>query len=156
PIFCGPVNDPDARDWKEYAQLCGGRFANISQDKGAVVIAAPQDKELAELSTKLNKTYVWYGKDAKVRAENQSLQDANAAKLGEGAAATRAQSKAGGLYRNADADLVDMLKKDPKFDVTKLKDDELCDELKKLKPEEREAYVKKMATEREAVQKQII
>src|SRR6185369_15697867 len=41
PIFCGPADHRDAVDWKEYAQLCGGRFASIDQDKGAVAVTTP-------------------------------------------------------------------------------------------------------------------
>src|SRR5262249_37691970 len=29
PIFCGPANHPEGRDWKEFAQMCGGKFSNI-------------------------------------------------------------------------------------------------------------------------------
>src|SRR5262249_4177322 len=34
PIFCGNPGHPDARDWKEFAAQCGGRFASIDQDRG--------------------------------------------------------------------------------------------------------------------------
>src|SRR5438876_7367623 len=37
-IYCGGADDGDARDWREYAMLCGGKFANINQD--AVVAIA--------------------------------------------------------------------------------------------------------------------
>jgi hypothetical protein len=155
PIFCGPANDKDAVDWKEYAQLCGGRFASINQDKGAVTVTTPMDKELSELSTKINRTYVTYGGEAKDKQANQAVQDANALKNAPAAAATRALSKANGVYHCDDWDLVDRMKNDPKFDIKKLKDEELCEELRKLKPEEREAHVKKKAAERETIQKDI-
>ena len=48
--------------------LCGGRFASIDQDKGTVAVATPMDKELAELSAKLNTTYVAYGSEGKEQA----------------------------------------------------------------------------------------
>src|SRR5262249_15719827 len=120
PIYCGHVNDNDARDWKEYAQLCGGRFNHIDQDRGAVAIATPHAKERAELSGKLNTTYVLFGALGKEKAANQAAQDENAARAGLGVAAARADSKAGRLYRNEDWDLVDRMKKDPKFDVKKV------------------------------------
>jgi hypothetical protein len=155
PIYAGPASDSDARDWIEFAKLCGGQFINIDQQRGAVAVATPQDKELIALSEKLNKTYVAYGAVAKEKAENQAAQDANALRLGAGAAAGRGVSKAGGLYRNSDWDLVDKLKEDPKFDIRKVPADQLCDELKKMKPEEREEYVKKKLAERESIQKKI-
>jgi hypothetical protein len=109
---------------------------------------------------------VAYGKEGKDRAENQLKQDANAAKApapsGAGgvasapvAALERSVSKAGGLYRNSGWDLVDRLKNDKNFDITKVKEEDLCDEMKKLKPEERLAYVKKKAAERAEIQKKI-
>jgi hypothetical protein len=70
------------------------------------------------------------------QAQNQTAQDANAAKVR--AAAGRAISKATGLYRNSDWDLVDRMKDDPKFDITKVPE-AAPDELKKMKPAERVA-----------------
>jgi len=155
PIFCGNAAERDAADWKEFAALAGGRFASIDQQQGLVAIATPMDKELAVLSTNLNSTYVVYGgKDNAMKAENQVAQDSNA--TGAGVAATRAQAKASALYRCDVWDLVDRCKNDPKFDVKKLADAELNDAMKKMKPEEREKYVKEMAAKREALQKQIV
>src|SRR5688572_3833388 len=57
PIYCGNPDDPDARDWREYAGLSGGRFATIDQNKN-VAIVTPVDKQLADLGLKLNATYV--------------------------------------------------------------------------------------------------
>jgi hypothetical protein len=51
--------------------------------------------------------------------------------------------------------LVDRLKEDPKFDVTKVAEADLPEEMRKLKPDERAGYVKKKANERAAMQKQI-
>lgn len=154
-IFCGPANHRDAADWKDFAALAGGRFVNINQDGGVVAIATPMDKELAELGAKLNDTYVVYGgKKSEEKKQNQVAQDANAAS--SGGLAPRTASKASGLYRNDAWDLVDRLKNDPKFDIKKVPENELCDELKKLKPDEREAYVKKMAEKRDGLQKQIL
>lgn len=155
PIFCGPASDKAANDWRELAQLAGGRFASIDQDRGAVAIATPVDKQLGELSAKLNGTYLFFGKVAQEKAANQVEQDANAIKLSASAAATRAVTKAGVLYRNAEWDLVDRLRDDPKFDITKVADADLPEEMRKMKPEERVAHIKKKADERNALQKQI-
>jgi hypothetical protein len=155
PIFCGPADHPESKDWKEFALMSGGRFMNIDMDRGVRVVAAPQDKALAELSGKLNTTYVSYGKDGKAKAENQKLQDANAYQAGSGIAAARAMTKGGELYRNSAWDLVDRLKEDPKFDVKKVPEADLCDEMKKMKPEEREKYLKDMLAKRESIQKEI-
>jgi hypothetical protein len=156
-IYCrwsGPLpGEPEG--WQNLAKMAEGRFAQIDMKKGTFTIATPQDRRLEELGAALNRTYVAYGM-REVREEkvaNQVAQDANAAKLL--AAAGRASTKATGLYRNTEWDLVDRLKDDPNFDITKVPEAELCDELKKLKPAERVAYVQKKRTEREALQKEI-
>jgi hypothetical protein len=154
-IFCGSGNHADAAGWRDFSTLAKGQSASIEQNQGPVVIAAPQDKELAELSAKLSSTYVAYGKAGQAKAENQKLQDQNALQQGKEVAAARAATKATGFYRNGAWDLVDRLKEDPKFDIKKVPDEEFCDTLKKLKPEEREAYVRKKLAERDEMQKQI-
>jgi hypothetical protein len=156
PIYCGNPDDNDARDWREFAGLCGGRFAAIDQNKSRVAIATPVDKELAELGAKLNTTYVCYGKDGMAKGQNQITQTANAEKQGKDVAAARTYSQANGIYKCEDWDLVDRMKADPKLDISKIPEDELSPELKKLKPAERVTYVKDMATKREALQKQVL
>jgi hypothetical protein len=157
-IYCGPATGRDAPSWQELANLAGGQYASIDQNRNVLAqINAPQDKKLAELSAELNKTYIAYGgAEGEKARENQLLQDANARQLGGQAEATRASAKASGLYRNARWDLVDRFKNDPKLDLAKLAEDELCEEMKKMKPEEREKYVKDMLKKRDEIQKQIV
>lgn len=157
-IYCTwPRAQANEREgWQNFAKLAEGRFAQIDMKKGTVAVVTPHDKKLEELSAKINKTYVAYGKQEvrEGKAQLQAAQDSNAAKA-PGAAAGRAISKGGALYRNSEWDLVDRYKEDAKFDIAKVPDAELPDELKKLKPEERLAYVKKKLAEREAIQKEI-
>jgi hypothetical protein len=153
-IYCGQVSHPDAAGWKDYAKQAKGEYFSIDQDKGTVVVNTPFDKELTDLSGKMSSTYIAFGKDGKEKALNQQAQDANAANA-PGAGAARAESKASALYRNSGWDLVDKLKDDPKFDIKKVPVEDLCEEMKKMTPEEREAHVKKKLAEREAMQKQI-
>jgi hypothetical protein len=154
-IYCGPENDTIAPGWKAVAEQCGGKFASINMNKaGATVVATPFDKDLNALSGKLNGTYLFYGKAHEELKQNQVAQDSNATKAALGAGAARAATKGGDLYRNTQ-DVIDKLAEDSKFDVNKLKDDELPAELKKLKPEERTALIKKKTEERAELQKQI-
>jgi von Willebrand factor type A domain len=155
PIYCGNPDDPDARDWREFAGLCGGRFATIDQNKGHVAIATPVDKQLAELGVKLNATYVRYGVNGKQKALNQEAQTSNATSQSAAVAAARVTSQNSALYKCDDWCLVDRMKADPKLDITKIPESELSEEMRKMKPEERVAYVKDMTTKREALQKEI-
>ena len=138
------------------------RHVDIDQNRAAqqVVVKTEFDDQIIKLGEQLNNTYVAYGADGKAKAENQLKQDANAAAApaaaggAKGAAVERSVTKAGGLYRNATWDLVDKMK-EKDFDITKVKEEDLCDELKKIKPEERLAYLKKKSEEREELKKKI-
>jgi len=153
-IFCGPESTGKSTGWADAARWADGRYAAIDQDGGTVVINTPYDKELAALGVKLNKTYVAYGRGGGKGRANQTLQDANASKLGAPAAAQRAAAKSSGLYRNASWDLVDA-EKEQKVDVAKLKTEELPEEMRKMTPAERKKYVAAKAAERAEVQKAI-
>jgi hypothetical protein len=164
-IYCGPDANPETAGWKAYAGQCGGKYANIDMNKAAaeVTIATPFDKELVTENEKLNKTYVAYGKDGAEKRANQLAQDQNAAAAGaappggvtNAANLGRIDAKAGALYRNDTWDIIDRMKEDPKFDWKKLKEEELCEEFRKIKPEERETFLKQKGEERAAVQKKI-
>ena len=156
-IFCGDNSEGIRTSWMEGAKLADGTYVSINQNEVLPAIVAPQDKELEKLSGELNKTYLAYGKaEARQRfAENQVAQDANAAKAAPGAAQLRANVKASGLYKNSDWDLVDGLKDGTLKKLEELKEDELPDELKKLKPEERKAFVEAKAKARGELQEKI-
>jgi post-segregation antitoxin (ccd killing protein) len=119
-------------------------------------IAAPQDKDIAVLNSKLNSTYIGYGAAAPVAKARQEAQDANAASAPGGSTvlAQRALSKSSANYSNAHWDLVDRAK-EKGFDISKLKDAELPEELRKVSAEERKAFIAKKTAEREALQKEL-
>jgi len=154
-IYCGPESSSEYALWKSFAKDSDGQGAYISQDKARqAAITTPFDKELAELSGKLNTTYLARKSDDK-RAANQSVQDGNAEKAAPAAAAERGISKANGLYKNSDWCLVEQLQLDPKMDLSKIKEEDLPEELRKLKAEERIPYLKKKLEERLELQKKI-
>jgi hypothetical protein len=153
----------EGAEWAKFSEKCSGRHMAIDMNKAVkqVVVKTEFDDQIVKLGEELNKTYVAYGAAGKERAENQVKQDQNAAKAapaapgaGAVAAIARAESKAGALYKNAAWDLVDKMK-EKDFDLKNLKEEELCDDLKKLTPEERVAFVKKKADERAELQKKI-
>jgi hypothetical protein len=164
-IYCGQDKHPEAAGWKDYAASAGGKYANIDMNRAAaeVTIATPFDKDLVSENEKLNKTYVAYGKDGAEKKTNQLAQDQNAAAAGaappggvtNAANLGRIDAKAGALYRNDTWDIIDRMKEDPKFDWKKLKEEELCEEFRKVKPEERDAFLKQKSEERETVRKKI-
>ena len=156
-IYCGPATHPETQGWKDFAKASGGKYANIDQDKSKaeVAIKSPFDEELQKLSTAINKTYVCYGERGAEGKANQAAQDANALKAAPGAALDRAATKAGKLYSNSSWDLIDRMNTEKGFDLKKLKEEELPEELRKMKPEERLTFLTKKAAERVAIQKTV-
>lgn len=155
-IFCGPEKTGVASMWQQGAVLADGSFLSIDQNRVVAAIPAPQDKQLAALSAKINKTYIAYGaeKKRKAFAANQAAQDVNAAKLGGYSAVSRAVTKGSQLYRNGGWDLVDALK-DGKIKLEDIKKESLPKELQAMTLDERKAYVKKKAAERAAISQKI-
>jgi post-segregation antitoxin (ccd killing protein) len=155
-IHCGPEQEGIEGKWKDGAALADGRFLVINQDARIAHIAAPQDKDIATLNAKLNSTYIAYGRSGGEGKARQEAQDANAAAAPGGSTvlATRALSKASANYSNAQWDLIDRAK-EKGFDISKLKDEELPEELRKLGVEERKAFIAKKTAEREALQKEL-
>ncbi|MCU0864633.1 MAG: VWA domain-containing protein [Planctomycetes bacterium] len=138
-IFCGDPTEGINTGWAEVAKLADGKYAAIQQDQ-SVAIVTPFDAQLVELSTAMNSTYLPYGAQREVWAANQVAQDSNAAVLNVAAAAQRCQTKASGLYDNRQWDLVDACA-DPKFELDKVKKEDLPEALRKLPLAELQATV---------------
>ena len=156
-IYCGPANHPEAAGWAAFAARCGGKYANIDQNRGRaeMTIKTPFDDEIQKLGAKINETYLWYGLKGADAKANQLAQDQAAAGAAGGVAAERSVTKASVFYKNAECDLIDKMLAEKEFDLKKLKEEDLPPELKKLKPDEREGYVKKKAAERSEIQKKV-
>lgn len=154
-IHCGTRHEGENGGWHTGARLAEGRFLTIDQDKAVAHIEAPQDKEILRISIELNKTYVSYGKDGARGIANQMAQDANADRFSAaGAPVQRAITKTSGNYKNSTWDLVDACKKDG-VKIESVQEEELPRELRELKPEARQAYIDKKATERARLQAEI-
>ena len=155
-IHCGPEQEGIEGKWKDGAALADGRFIVINQDAQITNVPAPQDKKIAELNAKLNSTYIGYGAGGFAGKARQEKQDANAAAAPAGAAvlATRALSKSGANYSNAQWDLVDRAKQKD-FDFSKIKAEELPEEMRKLSADERKEFIAKKTAEREELQKEL-
>ena len=150
-IHCGP-GVPDG--WRDGALLADGKSMNINQNQAVVHVAAPQDKQIAELGVELNRTYIAYGALGKEAARRQVAQDTNAAKASIASAQSRAVSKANSFYRNARWDLCDALK-EGKVDLAKIKPEDLPENMRKMTVAQRIAYVKKMSADRGSLKKKI-
>lgn len=153
-IFCGNVRQGVSTKWKDGAVLTGGEYMAIDHNRQVVHIKTPYDKVIIELNGKLNNTYIGYGSRGREKKAMQSMQDSNAAEMQEAVAVKRTLSKSSSYYRNSSWDLVDAVK-DENLDVSKLKQDDLPQELKGKSEKEIKAYVSKKKAERSAIQTEI-
>jgi hypothetical protein len=153
-IFCGAEAEGRNTSWKDGADLADGSFMTIDQNERVVHVAAPQDKEIEELGKQINQTYVSYGVAGAEGKMRQEAQDANAAKASPASSVERVKTKGGGSYQNSSWDLVDAVNT-RQVALKDMKAEDLPEEMRQLKPEDREAYVAKKTQERQQIQKRI-
>ncbi len=153
-IYCGPPTDMVAPGWRQVAELGEGYFASIDQDHGTLAISSPYDDELTALGLALNETYIPYGKGGEAGWSNQRWQDSNAASVNGAAAADRAVTKGGRLYKSSSWDLVDALEGGA---VTwgAVDGGSLPEAMRPMTHDQRCAHVAAMAARRKAVQRRI-
>ena len=152
-VQAGGARDTE-RVWREIAQRGDGRYIPIPQDGGQIlVIETPWDTEIIELQGHINGTVIPYGS----HAQRLGIQQ----KTGQIAAAPRAAAsemasylnKSGGRSNEAvtgRGDLVaDVASGRQKLDS--VKDDDLPDNIRAMKPEQRQAAIDKNSAERKAL-----
>ena len=152
-VYCGGEGDDVALAWRDVALRADGRFACIDQDHGTVVLPTPYDDELARLSELVNATYVPYGDGGEAGAWNQRAQDSNALASAPSAAAERACTKGGALYR-CSWDLLDAVAAGD-VELAELEAEKLPEDWRALSAEARAARVKTLRADRERLQAQI-
>jgi Mg-chelatase subunit ChlD len=151
-IQCGSSADC-TKYWKDIAAKSEGSFAAIPQEGGVVAIDTPFDGRLAELNTEITKTAVVYGGKGDREKARMRLTEARA--LAPAPAADRAAFGAKAA-RAAGDDLIDALR-EKKVKLSDVKEEQLPDELKKLKTEkERQEYLDKLAKKRAELNKEVL
>jgi hypothetical protein len=149
-VQAGGARDTE-RVWREIAQRGDGRYIPIPQDGGhLVIIETPWDTEIIELQGRINGTVIPYGPRSQRSSVQHKLNQASAAP------APVASEMAGYLSRHASGsgaavtgrgDLVtDVTSGQQKLDG--VKDEDLPDNLRALKPAERQAAIEKNAATR--------
>lgn len=153
-IFCGNFDEGVNTQWKNGADLTGGSYMSIEQNRKTVFIATPYDDRISALNDRINDTYIYYGKSGAYKKDMQSRQDKNAESYGLSNKVNRAVSKSSQAYENSSWDLVDASKNDDKAIAT-AKDEDLPKEMKGMSVEKRKEYIKQKSTERAEIQNEI-
>lgn len=153
-IFCGDFNEGINTNWKDGADITGGSYMSIEQNQKTVYISTPYDDKIAECNDRLNRTYIYYGKQGRYKKESQSIQDSNASRYGQANKVERAVSKSSHAYENSSWDLVDASKSSDKV-IVEAEEESLPQEMKGMTVEKRKAYVAQKSQERMAIQNEI-
>jgi hypothetical protein len=154
-IFCGNEREGVDTMWRDGARVGYGKFLVIDQDRAAAYVEAPQDKEIAKLSSDLNGTYLAYGRAGEDSSVRQEAQDRNAATVASsGALVSRSVAKASPNYYNGSWDLVDAAK-DKDFKLDAVKEAELPATMQALPRAERRDFIEKKSQERAGLQAKI-
>jgi len=153
-IFCGSNQEGADTFWKAGAELADGRYMSIDQNQVVAEVATPYDTEIVRMGGELNATYVAFGSAGAASKERQAEQDTNAAAMGAPVMVQRSVAKAQTVYANSSWDLVDAVQ-NKTVEVSKLKAEELPQEMRTMSPTEKEKYVKDLAAKRTEIQKKI-
>jgi len=153
-VQAGGARDTE-RVWREIAQLGHGRYIPIPQDGGhMVVIETPYDTEIIELQNHINGTVIPYGPRQQRGDVEKKTRQVAAAPVSAGA------DMAGYMSRNAGknsgeaitgtGDLVSDVKAGRQKLAT-VKDDDLPENLRNMKADERQNFIDKQMTARQAL-----
>ena len=153
-IHCGSMEAGINGMWKDGSLLADGSYLNIDHNREIFHVDAPQDVEIAELSQKLNDTYLPYGASGTSLKERQFEQDKNAAAASPESTIQRAMSKSSLHYENSSWDLVDAFEKEA-INLEEIKVEDLPEKMVNMSVEERESYIRTKAKERSEIQQKI-
>jgi Mg-chelatase subunit ChlD len=149
--------------WRQIAQRGEGKFFAIAQDGGVQAISTPFDAKLAELGNKLGQSYVAYGggegkKGEEYRVKAQQVQIANESQILMDGSSSAQADRAMNKVMNSRAYIGDLLQ-DIETNVTSIdqvKEADLPEDLKKLKPAERKKEIEKRLADRKKIREEIV
>jgi hypothetical protein len=152
-VQAGGARDTE-RVWRDIAQRGDGRYIPIPQDGGhVVIIETPWDTEIIELQGRINGTVIPYGPHAQRTSVEQKTRQVTAAAPSVASEMAGYLSKSGsrsGAAVTGRGDLVtDVTSGQQKLDG--VKDEDLPDALRAMKPAERQAAIDKNQAERKGL-----
>jgi hypothetical protein len=153
-IYCGNYQTGISGKWKDGAELGGGDYMTIDQNKQVVHIVTPYDNDIIILNKKLNKTYIYFGSQGRTKAIRQAKQDENADYQSAPVSVKRAVSKSNRLYKNSSWDLVDKSDEE-EIDYSKIDRKKLPKELQNMSDSELKEYVAKQKKLRSEIKAKI-
>ncbi len=152
-IYCGNFDAGISELWKNGADLTGGAYMSIDQNRKTVYLESPYDDQISNLNIHLNNTYIYYGQKGIEQKEKQRAQDLNSEKYGKQNSVNRTISKSSHMYENSGWDLVDAKKQNK--DISKVEKEYLPKELQGMTTDELNSYIARKEKERSEITRQI-
>lgn len=159
-VLAGNAADTE-RVWRDIAQNGNGRFIPIPQDGGqVVVIETPYDEDIIILQREINGTVIPYGpRVMQKRTEDKTKQlsqvaAAAPAQASEMASFINKRSKATSEAVTGDGDLVADVSAG-RSSFSSIKEEDLPDNLRAMKPEQRVDEVNKQMSQRKALNEKL-
>src|ERR1700755_3033022 len=159
-VLAGEARDTE-RVWRDIAQNGNGRFIPIPQDGGhVVIIETPYDEDIIILQKQIHRTVIPYGPRAfQKRTEDKTMHLAQVAAAAPVAASEMAsylnkRSRFTSEAVTGDGDLVSDVAAG-RQKLASVKDEELPDNLRALKPEQRAAELDKQMKDRKALNEKL-
>ena len=149
-IFCGNYTQGISGMWQDGANLGGGDYMTINQNKKVIHIITPYDDDIIILNKQLNNTYIYFGNKGILQYEKQAIQDKNATNFSSSVSIGRAISKSNRFYKNSSWDLIDKSQEE-EIDYSEIKRRNLPKELQNMSDEALEKYVNTLGKERAVI-----
>ena len=149
-IFCGNYTQGISGMWQDGANLGGGDYMTINQNKKVIHIITPYDDDIIILNRQLNNTYIYFGNKGILQYEKQAIQDKNATNFSSSVSVGRAISKSNRFYKNSSWDLIDKSQEE-EIDYSEIKRRNLPKELQNMSDEALKKYVNMLGKERAVI-----
>ena len=149
-IFCGNYTQGISGMWQDGANLGGGDYMTINQNKKVIHIITPYDDDIIILNRQLNNTYIYFGNKGILQYEKQAIQDKNATNFSSSVSIGRAISKSNRFYKNSSWDLIDKSQEE-EIDYSEIKRRNLPKKLQNMSDEALKKYVNMLGKERTVI-----
>lgn len=157
-IQCGDLRDT-VQPWTEIARLGNGRYLKVDQDGGSISMATPFDRELAQLSTELDRTRLIFGTDEERTSETAKAESVDAL-LSAATERTRARrgvfnaTSAGAASLFGERDLVEAYAAG-RIELEAIPAERLPEPIADLTPEQQEHEIQRRLSKREELRDRI-
>lgn len=138
--------------WQEIALKSEGNFVQLSQTGNVIAVESPYDKEIRDLTVKLNDTVIAYGDKKQMEVVSGKLEVVAKSSITANADRAQFNNMRGGVAIQGRGDLLADVEADEKLLE---KTDELPAELQRMNVEERKEFLEQKQAERTEINKKL-